>query len=125
MGTLLVSLVVRGYHVYRTLWEPFLGEEFVVLHETDNDYDHHAMAVYHILEVPHVIVGHLPQEISRVTYLRIMAWESPLSYSISIGVSIVPTFVQSLATAKNIIDSSFKFLLKLWHKMTDSKLGSQ
>ena len=34
-----MSLVVRGYHVYRTLWEPFLGEEFVVLHEADNDCD--------------------------------------------------------------------------------------
>ena len=46
-----VSSLVRGYHVYCTHWEPYVGEEFVVLHEADNDNDHHAMAVYHIHEV--------------------------------------------------------------------------
>ena len=61
MGTLLVSSVVRGYHVYQALWETFLGEELVVLHEVHND-DHRTIAVYRILEASHVIVGHLPQE---------------------------------------------------------------
>ena len=56
--------------------------------------------------------------------LSIMAWELPLAYSIFIRVSIVPTFLQSLLP-KIYIDSLFKFLLKLGHKMTDSKLGVQ
>lgn len=68
MGTLVVSSVIRGYHVYRARWEPYLGEEFVVLHEMHNDNDVHAMAVYRIDEVPGLVVGHLPREISRITH---------------------------------------------------------
>ena len=61
MGTLLMSSVVRGYHVHiSNLLEAFLGEEFVVLHRADNDYDRHAMAVYCVLEAPHVIMVHFP-----------------------------------------------------------------
>ena len=56
--------------------------------------------------------------------LSIMAWESLLSYSISIGVSIVLTFVQPLLL-KIYIDPLFKFLLKLGYKMADLKLGAK
>ena len=57
--------------------------------------------------------------------LTIMTWESLLSYSISIGVSIDPTgFVQPLLP-KIYIDSLFKFLPTLGYKMTDSKLGAE
>ena len=56
--------------------------------------------------------------------LSIMAWKSPLSYSISIRVSIIPTFVWPLLP-KIYVDSLFKFLPKLGHKMTDLKLGVQ
>ena len=45
-----------------------MGEEFVVLHKVDNDYNCHTIVVHHILETSHVIVGHLPQEILRVTH---------------------------------------------------------
>lgn len=37
-----------------------MGEEFVVLHEADDDnMGHHVVAVYHICETPSVIEGHL------------------------------------------------------------------
>ena len=42
------------------LWELHIGETFIVLHETGNDHDRHAMAVYHDEDL---IVGHLPHEI--------------------------------------------------------------
>ena len=53
--------------------------------------------------------------------LSIMARQSLLSYSIFIRVSIVSTFVWLLLLKMYIV--SFKYLSKLGHKMTDSKLG--
>ena len=45
--------------------------------------------------------------------LSIMAWESLLSYSIS----IVPTYVWPLLPKYTYVDSLFKFLPKLGHKI--------
>ena len=36
---------VRGYHVYESLWEPFLGDEFLAKHEKSNPHDKYAIAV--------------------------------------------------------------------------------
>ena len=62
MSSLLVKTAIWGYHVYRVVWEPCVGESFVVLHKSGNDNDRYAMAVYSD-ENPGVIVGHLPREI--------------------------------------------------------------
>ena len=42
-------------YVYHIHWEPYVREEFVVLHEADNENDRHTMAVYCIHESPGVI----------------------------------------------------------------------
>ena len=42
-------------------------EIFVSLHENENRYDRYAMAVYRN-DVPGVVVGHLPKEISKMCY---------------------------------------------------------
>ena len=36
MSCLLVETVVRGYHVYKVLWEPRVGETFITLREILN-----------------------------------------------------------------------------------------
>jgi len=38
--------VVRGNHVYKTVWTPFIGESLVVNGKTDNFRDSYAVAVY-------------------------------------------------------------------------------
>ena len=64
MSSLLVKTAIRGeharclpfllrqlygaYHVYSVVWETRVGESFVVLHESGNDNDRHAMAVLDI-----------------------------------------------------------------------------
>ena len=58
--TLVVKVSVRGSHVYRTVWEPHVGEQFIVIQESYNSHDGYAMAVYRRDEHPGVIVGHLP-----------------------------------------------------------------
>ena len=47
-ASLLVKTVVRGYHVYKVLWEPQVCETFIVGHETGNERDRDAMAVYQV-----------------------------------------------------------------------------
>ena len=36
MSCLLVETVVHGYHVYKVLWEPRVGETFIALHEINS-----------------------------------------------------------------------------------------
>ena len=67
MSSLLVKTAIWGYHVYRVVWEPRVGESFVVLHESGNDNGRHAMAVC-CDEDPGVIVGHLLREISKTCH---------------------------------------------------------
>ena len=55
LAVLNVNTTVRGYHVYRTVWNPTIGEGFVVLHQRGNDHDRHAMGVYRVGE-PGLIV---------------------------------------------------------------------
>ena len=67
MSSLLVKTAIRGYHIYRVVWELPVGESFVVLHESGNDNDRHAMAVYRDEDLG-VIVGHLLREISKTCH---------------------------------------------------------
>ena len=46
MSSLLIETAIRGYHVYRVLWEPYVEETLIVLHGSGNNHDRHAMAVY-------------------------------------------------------------------------------
>ena len=56
--------VVRGYHVYQSVWEPYLGDEFATKHEKTNPHDKYAMAVLSVDAKVAKTVGHLPREIS-------------------------------------------------------------
>ena len=58
-SSLLVKIVV-----YKVLWEPRVCETFIVVHETRNEHDRHAMAFYQDEKLG-VIVGHLPWEIAK------------------------------------------------------------
>ena len=59
-----IEFVVRGHHVYKTIWNPVIGEVLVCEQETDNDEDSCAVAV----KLDDIIVGHVPQEISRICW---------------------------------------------------------
>ena len=55
---------IRGYHVYRVVLEPCVGEYFLVLHENSKDNDIHAMAVYRD-EDPGTLVPQYSKETSQ------------------------------------------------------------
>ena len=40
-----VDRVVRGHHVYKSIWTPVLGEELSVEPENGNEHDRYAMSV--------------------------------------------------------------------------------
>ena len=52
--------IVRGQHVYKTVWTPFLGEILTAISEPENNHDRHAVCV----EKGKEIVGHVPRKLS-------------------------------------------------------------
>jgi len=54
--------VVRGHHVYKSVWTPFVGEILDTKREAVNSHDRRAVAVVR----DSCVVGHLPQQYSRV-----------------------------------------------------------
>ena len=60
---------IRGFHVYKEVWKPILGERLNLSHERKNLHDRYAIAAYKRLpgRLADSIIGHLPREISRPT----------------------------------------------------------
>ena len=50
------ATVIRGHHVYKDIWTPYVGEELSLSPEDDNDHDRYAVAVVKGRN----IVGHIP-----------------------------------------------------------------
>lgn len=58
----------RGYHVYREIWRPKMGQSLIVHPEKNNLHDPYAMGLF--AKIPgkiteETLVGHIPREISR------------------------------------------------------------
>ena len=60
----LSSSVIRGHHIYKTVWSPSTGEILEAARELDNPHDHHTVCP--IVRKTEVIVGHVPQRFGRV-----------------------------------------------------------
>ena len=53
---------IRGYHIYKDVWEAAVGEVLACLREPDNDADRYAVAV----KKDAFVIGHLPRKMSRM-----------------------------------------------------------
>lgn len=62
-----VDSCARGYHVYESIWAAALGEQVGCIREPLNANDRYAVA----LKKDGVVIGHLPQKISRICSLFI------------------------------------------------------
>lgn len=58
----MIELCVRGYHVYKDIWEAAIGEELLCERETRNTKDRYAVAV----KKDGTVVGHVPRKISHL-----------------------------------------------------------
>ena len=67
---------LRGYHEYRSVWTPSIGEELAAKIESHNIHDRYAIAALKLLPgtIRPSVVGHLPREISRFTYYIIIVF---------------------------------------------------
>jgi len=54
--------VIRGHHIYKDIWSPYIGEHLTLHREDSKTHDRHA--VY--LMKDNCAVGHVPRELSRV-----------------------------------------------------------
>ena len=55
---------VRGYHIYKDIWEPSVGEKLIAHREFGNQFDKSAIKVLNGEQT----VGHLPRECSRIVW---------------------------------------------------------
>ena len=55
---------VRGYHIYKDIWEPSVGEKLIAHREFGNQFNKFAIKVLNGEQT----VGHLPCEYSRIAW---------------------------------------------------------
>ncbi len=59
-----IDSAIRGYHVYKNIWIPEIGEGLQLSQENGNEADQFAGATYK----EEAVVGHVPREISRICW---------------------------------------------------------
>ena len=65
MEEYIVELCVRGYHIYKDVWEAIVAEQLECVREPRNVNDRYAVAVVK----NEIVVGHLPKKFSRLCSL--------------------------------------------------------
>ena len=55
--------VIRGHHVYKTIWTPYIGETLLAQKDPTNSHDRRAVA---IVTPERAVVGHVPREIAKL-----------------------------------------------------------
>ena len=60
-----VDSVIRGFHIYKDIWDPEVGELLMCRQEFGNLHDPYAVSV---IRGDEVIVGHVPRKISSLCY---------------------------------------------------------
>ena len=63
-GSYSFDSVIRGHHIYKFTWTPFIGEELILQPEGNNEHDKHAVAVMK----DGIVMGHVPRSVSRVSW---------------------------------------------------------
>ena len=62
LTTCTVDSVIRGHHVYKHIWTPYVGEELLLDQEQGNQHDFYATTV----KKNGVVVGRVPRELSKI-----------------------------------------------------------
>ena len=56
--------VIRGHHIYKATWLPYVGETLLVEREEGNVHDSYAVSI----KKDDSVVGHVPREILRICW---------------------------------------------------------
>lgn len=91
------SSCVRGYHVYKTIWTPFIGETLLCEPEFGNIEDPYAVKV---VDSASVTIGHVPRKISTLCHTFLVRSGSivcqitgPRRYSVQGGLEVPCNFI--------------------------------
>ena len=91
--------VVRGHHIYKSIWTPYIGEVLPAAVEDGNEEDQYAVAVCK----GGIVVGHTPRELSRILYFFLRhggSIECRITGHRKCGVGLeVPCFLESPSTS--------------------------
>ena len=60
-----IERAVRGHHIFKSVWQPVIGEILHTKREESNPVDRHAVAV---IKTSQQTVGHMPREISQIAW---------------------------------------------------------
>ena len=66
MEVLVISSAIRGFHVFKDIWKPSIGDKLTCEREFDDCFDKFAIKVVNNGET----VGHLPSEFSKIVWCR-------------------------------------------------------
>ena len=113
--------VIRGYHVYKTIWNAILGERLECRRDRDNEKDRYAVGVFQ----NEVLVGHLPKKYSRICAIFldkggqihcIVVGRRQYSFDLVQGGLEIPcclTFTSSKETVKIFVTCCYCFMIIL------------
>uniref|UniRef100_A0A1X7SH94 HIRAN domain-containing protein n=1 Tax=Amphimedon queenslandica TaxID=400682 RepID=A0A1X7SH94_AMPQE len=59
-----LTSVIRGHHVYKRIWTPYMNEKLTATPAEDNPFDKYAVAVMKNED----IVGHIPRKLAKVSW---------------------------------------------------------
>ena len=114
MDTWHVDDDVRGHHIYKTVWTPFVGEILLVQQEDHNPEDSFTVAILKSGE----IVGHVPREISRIVWYFI-EHDGTVSCEVTgprkQGIGLVVPCRYTFCAKKKLISKLQKKLNKCWY----------
>ena len=128
MDTLHVDDDIRGHHIYKISWTPFVGE-ILLVQEDHNPEGSFALAILKSGE----IVGHAPCEISRIVWYFI-EYDGTVSCEVTgprkQGIGLVVPYCYTFCAKKKLISKLQKKLNKCWYvrrpnpkRLIDCKLG--
>ena len=108
-----MDCVIRGHHVYKNIWTPFIGEVLHVEQEAHNDEDCFAVAIIKTGK----IVGHVPREISCLVWYFI-EHDGTVSSEVTghrrWGIGLVVPCRYTFCAKKKLIGKLRKKLEKRW-----------
>ena len=96
---------IRGFHVYRQVWQPEQDETLVCSHEADNPFD-----LFYIS----FLSGHLPREISR-----------PTKYLLDRGASVTATLTDVKYRRSPLFQGGLEIPCKVKVEMPNTVLASK
>ena len=80
-----VQYCIRGYHIYKAVWTPYIGETLPCFRELTNGHYPFSVKVSQLEGEDETIVGHLPRKISSICSFFLRKGGNILPQSVGAG----------------------------------------